>query len=52
LGGFDALRPKLDEYLASMTGYQTNRYAQPQPELRAQISARWGRFFRRFRYEV
>ncbi|HEX3655515.1 MAG TPA: sulfotransferase [Pirellulales bacterium] len=52
LGSFDELRPKLDEYLASMTGYQTNRYAQPQPELRAKISARWGRFFRRFGYEV
>ncbi|HEY5312520.1 MAG TPA: sulfotransferase [Pirellulales bacterium] len=52
LGGFDELRPKLDEYLASMTGYQTNRYAQAQPELRARIAQRWGRFFRRFGYEM
>lgn len=52
LGGFDELRPKLDEYLAGMTGYQANRYREPAPALREQISKRWGRFFRRFGYDV
>lgn len=52
LGGFDELRPKLDAYLATMDGYQPNRYAQPAPELRERVSQRWGRFFRRFGYDV
>ena len=52
LGGFEELRPKLDEYMASMTGYQTNRYAQTPVELRERISQRWGRFFRRFGYDA
>ena len=38
LGGFDAYRPRLEQYLASIKGYETNRY-QLSAEQKAEISA-------------
>jgi membrane-bound metal-dependent hydrolase YbcI (DUF457 family) len=49
LGGFDALLPRLEKYLASTAGYRTNRY-EMSPELRAEITRRWGDVIRRYGY--
>jgi hypothetical protein len=48
-GGWDEMLPRLREYLASIEGYETNRY-QVTPEQRAQIEARWGDVIRRYGY--
>ncbi len=50
LGGFEELRPRLQDYLAKNRGYQTNQYDLP-PELRAAIGRRWGEVIRRYGYE-
>jgi hypothetical protein len=49
LGGFEAFRPRLEEYLASIAGYETNRYDLT-PEQRAEITRRWGSVIRRYGY--
>jgi hypothetical protein len=49
LGGFDEVRPRLQRYLASVAGYETNRYDLA-PGLRAEITRRWGDVFRRYGY--
>lgn len=49
LGGFDACLPRLREYLASVAGYETNRY-QLTPEQRAEIARRWAPVFERYDY--
>jgi hypothetical protein len=41
----------LREYLAGVADYQTNRY-ELTPELRAEITRRWGDVIRRYGYEV
>jgi hypothetical protein len=51
LGGFEAVLPRLQEYLAGVAGYQTNRY-EMSPELRAEITRRWGEVIRRYGYDV
>ncbi|HXG11443.1 MAG TPA: sulfotransferase [Gemmataceae bacterium] len=51
LGGFEQVRPRLQEYLAGTAGYQTNRY-ELSPEQRAEITRRWGDVIRRYGYEV
>jgi hypothetical protein len=51
LGGFDALRPRLEQYLAAHVGYRTNRYPQLSPSLRAQIAQRWGAVLKRYGYD-
>jgi hypothetical protein len=50
LNDFEAVRPRLQEYLASVSGYQTNRY-EMSPELRSEITRRWGDVIRRYGYE-
>jgi omega-hydroxy-beta-dihydromenaquinone-9 sulfotransferase len=40
LGGFDALRPRLEEYLAGVARYETNHY-ELTPEQRAEVKRRW-----------
>ncbi len=50
LGGFEAVRPKLEDYLAKNREYRTNKYDLP-PELRAAIARRWGDVIRRYGYE-
>ncbi len=50
LGGFDALLPRLQEYLASVKGYETNRYTLNDAE-RAVVAERWGDVIRRYGYD-
>jgi hypothetical protein len=49
LGGFEAMRPRLERYLAGTRDYRTNRYAMT-PALREQIRRRWGDVIRRYGY--
>jgi hypothetical protein len=49
LGGFDRYRPRLEEYLASIKGYETNKY-QLTAEQREEITRRWGRVITRYGY--
>jgi omega-hydroxy-beta-dihydromenaquinone-9 sulfotransferase len=49
LGGFNKCRPRLEAYLASIKGYETNKYALT-PEQRAQISRRWAPVIERYGY--
>jgi hypothetical protein len=50
LGGFEEFLPRLQVYLATIRGYETNRY-QLSPELRAEITRRWERVIRQFGYD-
>jgi hypothetical protein len=50
LGGFDRFLPRLEQYLAANAGYQTNRYPHLSPQLRAEITRRWGDVIRRYGY--
>lgn len=50
LGGFDRVRPKLEEYAARTRGYETNKW-EITPESRATIRARWGDLIARLGYE-
>jgi hypothetical protein len=49
LGGFNEVLPRLKSYLASVNGYQTNRY-QLTPEQRSLITKRWGEVIKRYGY--
>jgi hypothetical protein len=49
LGSFERVRPRLQSYLASLAGYETNRYKLT-PEQRAEIARRWGTVIRRYGY--
>jgi omega-hydroxy-beta-dihydromenaquinone-9 sulfotransferase len=49
LGGFGAYLPRLESYLATVKGYETNRY-ELTPEQRAKITQRWGEVIRRYGY--
>jgi hypothetical protein len=49
LGGFEAVRPRLEEYSARSKGYETNRY-QVTDEVRAKVKARWGDLIERLGY--
>jgi hypothetical protein len=49
LGGFEDYRPRLEEYLSTLKGYETNRYLIA-PELRAEITRRWGKVMDRYGY--
>jgi hypothetical protein len=50
LGGFEAYLPRLEAYLATLKGYETNRY-QLDPDVRAEITRRWGDVIRRYGYD-
>ncbi len=50
LAGFEAFLPRLQEYLTSVKGYETNKY-QLSDEQRAEITKRWGDVIRRYGYE-
>jgi hypothetical protein len=52
LDNFDKLLPRLEQYLADHAGYQTNRYPALTPELRAEITRRWGKVICRYGYEM
>ena len=49
LGGFDAVRPRVEAYAARTAGYETNRYPLP-GELRDRIKQRWGDIIDRLGY--
>ncbi len=49
LDGFAQYRPRLEAYLATIKGYETNRY-QLTPEQRARVSERWGAIGRQYGY--
>jgi hypothetical protein len=49
LGGFEELRPRLEQYVAGLSGYETNRYDLP-PARRDEITRRWGEVIRKYGY--
>lgn len=49
LGEFGAYRPRLEAHLATLRGYETNVYEMT-PQLRDEISRRWGEPLRRYGY--
>jgi hypothetical protein len=49
LGEFERVRPRLEQFLASQSGYKTNRY-RLEPGLRDEITRRWGNVIRRYGY--
>jgi omega-hydroxy-beta-dihydromenaquinone-9 sulfotransferase len=49
LGGYEDVRPKIDEYQRQNANYETNKYTLPD-EQRAQVEARWGDVIRRYGY--
>ena len=50
LGGFEAVRPKIERYFEQHKGYQTNRYPNLSGETRAQIARRWGGVIQQYGY--
>jgi hypothetical protein len=51
LGGFDEVLPRFTAYLNANTDYKTNRYKPLAPELRDEITRRWGKVIRQYGYE-
>ena len=49
LGGFDAVRPKLEAYAEWHAGYETNKYPLT-PELRARVKEWWGDIIEKLGY--
>jgi omega-hydroxy-beta-dihydromenaquinone-9 sulfotransferase len=49
LGGFDAVLPRLEDYLASVAHYETNHY-ELTPEQRSEVKRRWGRIIDKYGY--
>jgi hypothetical protein len=50
LGEFERVRPRVEAYLAGNKGYQTNRYPTLSPQVRAEITRRWGHVIERYGY--
>ncbi len=50
LGGYDAFKPRLDEYLAATRGYEANKYTLSDAD-RAEVTRRWGDVISRYGYE-
>jgi hypothetical protein len=51
LGGFDAARPRMQDYLRANAGYQTNRYPELNSEALAEVRRRWGAVIERYGYD-
>jgi hypothetical protein len=49
LGGFERVLPRIEQYLAQVAGYQTNRYEMP-ADKREMVARRWGRVIRQYGY--
>jgi omega-hydroxy-beta-dihydromenaquinone-9 sulfotransferase len=49
LGDFESVRPGIEAYFADQKDYKTNRY-QMTPELRAEITRRWGKYIEKYGY--
>jgi omega-hydroxy-beta-dihydromenaquinone-9 sulfotransferase len=45
LSGFEALRPRLEQYVNSLAGYRKNTFAELPPEVRDQVATHWRRYF-------
>lgn len=50
LGDFEQVVPRLEQHLKETADYQTNRYDKLSPELRDQITERWGQVIERYGY--
>src|SRR5262249_3318675 len=50
LGGFEQMRPRLEDYFRSRADYRANRYPTLAPELHAEITRRWGDVIQRYGY--
>ncbi len=51
LGDFSAIEPALQEHLAEVKNYRSNRYELPE-EKKEVVRQRWGAFFERYGYDV
>ncbi len=51
LAGYDAMQPRLEEYVATLKEYKPNKL-DINPELREQINNRWSWYMQRFGYEA
>jgi hypothetical protein len=49
LDGFDSVRPGIEAYFAGQKDYKRNRF-QMTPEMRAEITRRWDKFFKQYGY--
>ena len=49
LGDFEPVRPKLEAYVESQSGYQTNRH-DIEPDLSRRIADRWSNYIERYGY--
>jgi hypothetical protein len=49
LGGFDEVLPRLEQYLASVAGYETNKYQLTEAQ-RQEVARRWGDVIGRYGY--
>jgi hypothetical protein len=45
LGGFAAVLPRLESYLAGLAGYRKHAYPEVSPQLKSRLQAAWGRSF-------
>jgi len=50
LGGWSEMQPRLEQYLAGLRGYETNKYRLT-AEQRSEIDRRWGDVIRRYGYD-
>ena len=50
LDGYDGVEPKLRRYLASISGYQKNRFLPLSPALRQRVVSAWCRSFEEWGY--
>ena len=50
LPGFASAQPKLKRYLASISGYERNRFPELDPGLRGKVARAWRRSFDTWRY--
>lgn len=51
LGGWEAMRPRLEAFLGTLKGYETNKY-ELTAEQRTEIRQRWSDVLRRYGYEA
>lgn len=47
---FEGARPAIERYLESLRGYQKNRYAELDPEVRQRVAQQWHRCFEQWGY--
>jgi hypothetical protein len=52
LDGFEAFRPKLERYVASLKGYEKNRFPELPSALRRHVFQRWQRSFEEWSYSA